>query len=224
MAAFHNVLEEKYYSYFLLLVCANRILCNPIDCSKNKVCASQLLQEFVIQIEQLYGKHNVSYNVHSLIHLSEDVKRFGKLDNYSAFKFENFMQQMKKMVKKGSHPLQQVRNRLKKRDFFIPTKPEYMYQQISNYSCTYPNNYFLANNKVYKFEVLDNGRFDGYEVQNLGNMFDYPIPSSLISIFCSNGLEENYNFNIKYFNICEISKIVKLVNDSKIIYVPLQHT
>lgn len=60
MAAFHYVLEEKYYSYFLLLVCANRILCNPIDCSKNNVCASQLLQEFVIQFEQLYGKHNVS--------------------------------------------------------------------------------------------------------------------------------------------------------------------
>lgn len=31
------------------------------------------------------------YNVHSLIHLTADVDRFGPLDAFSAFKYENFL-------------------------------------------------------------------------------------------------------------------------------------
>lgn len=75
----------------MLLVCAVRILSHPEDCLINNKCASELLNEFVVQFTDLYGIENTSYNVHSLLHLSEDVKAFGHLDAYSAFKFENYM-------------------------------------------------------------------------------------------------------------------------------------
>ena len=35
------------------------------------------------------------YNVHGLIHIAEDVKRFGPLDSYSAFPFENYLGHLK---------------------------------------------------------------------------------------------------------------------------------
>ena len=92
LAALHDILPKKYYQHFLLLVCAIRILSNPKDCVVNNNCASQLIKEFVELFITLYGTEQVSYNVHSLLHLSNDVKEYGNLNNYSAFKFENFMQ------------------------------------------------------------------------------------------------------------------------------------
>lgn len=51
-------------------------------------------------------------NVHSLIHLKEDVLKIGPLDEYSAFVFESFMFAMKKLLaRKPDKPLQQFARR-----------------------------------------------------------------------------------------------------------------
>ena len=52
------------------------------------------------------------YNVHGLVHLAEDARRFGCLDNISAFPFENVLGKLKRMVRKPSFPLQQIIRRL----------------------------------------------------------------------------------------------------------------
>lgn len=54
----------------------------------------------------------VSHNVHGLLHLSDDAERFGPLDNFSCFKFENFMMQIKKLVRNFNRPLQQIARRI----------------------------------------------------------------------------------------------------------------
>lgn len=41
----------------------------------------------------------------------DDVRIFGSLDSYSAFPFENFLQTIKKIIRKPSCPIQQVINR-----------------------------------------------------------------------------------------------------------------
>lgn len=46
--------------------------------------------------------------MHSLIHLAQDAKRFGTLDTFSSFKYENYLQILKKLLKKHDQPLQQV--------------------------------------------------------------------------------------------------------------------
>ena len=38
--------------------------------------------------ETLYGSHNVSFNVHSHLHLPDQVERFGPLNKLSCFPFE----------------------------------------------------------------------------------------------------------------------------------------
>ena len=45
-----------------------------------------------------------------MCHLTDDYKRFGPLDNYSCFKFENFLRHVKKTVHLPKNPLQQLIN------------------------------------------------------------------------------------------------------------------
>ena len=52
------------------------------------------------------------YNIHGLVHLANDVRKFGSLDNVSSFPFENFLQSLKKMVRKPTCPLPQIVKRM----------------------------------------------------------------------------------------------------------------
>jgi len=70
--------------------------------------AQELLEHFVSSFKSLYGTDNVSHNVHGLIHLAQDAKRFGTLDTFSSFKYENYLQTLKNVLKKHDQPLQQV--------------------------------------------------------------------------------------------------------------------
>jgi len=59
----------------------------------------------------IYGVEYISHNVHN-VHLSNDVLRFGSLDNFSCFKFENHMQKIKNKLHNSGAPLQQFSNRI----------------------------------------------------------------------------------------------------------------
>ena len=47
-----------------------------------------------------------------MVHIPDDALRFGTLDNCSGFPFENYLYQMKKLVRSGKNPLQQIVRRL----------------------------------------------------------------------------------------------------------------
>lgn len=68
------------------------ILISPtLIVNKNNVdYAEKLLQHFVESFEKIYGKEYMSHNVHNLLHLSNEVRTFGPLNSFSAFRFENF--------------------------------------------------------------------------------------------------------------------------------------
>ncbi|KAB0790333.1 hypothetical protein PPYR_04728 [Photinus pyralis] len=70
--------------------------------------ALDLLKYFVKTFQTIYGIENTSHNVHNLLHLPEDVRLHGRVDNFSAFDFENFMQSILKYVRKSHKPLQQI--------------------------------------------------------------------------------------------------------------------
>lgn len=59
----------------------------------------------------MYDQYFVSYNVHSLIHICDDVRNFGNLDSFTCFPFENMSRKFKKNYSKKL-PLQQIHNRL----------------------------------------------------------------------------------------------------------------
>lgn len=105
-----RILPLILLKHFNTLHVAVRILCSDFLVSNEDYLnyAQQLLYHFVESLMILFGEEFVSYNFHALLHLIDDVKIFGKLDNFSAFNFENFMQRLKKWMRKGEKPLQQL--------------------------------------------------------------------------------------------------------------------
>lgn len=148
--ALRGILREDLYAHFLVLNIAIGILVSPTLSSKHNGYARQLLEYFVEQGANLYGEEFLVYNVHSLVHLAADSLEYGPLDEFSAFPFENYMQQIKKLVRSGRNPLVQIAKRL----------GEVSGQKIDNSSnfdlitTTKPNNnYILSNNSC--CEVID---------------------------------------------------------------------
>lgn len=72
-----------------------------------------MLKNFVLSFEILYGKQYISHNIHNLLHLCLDVRRFGVLDNFSACRFKNYLMSTKKRLRKSEKPLQQLLKRYK---------------------------------------------------------------------------------------------------------------
>lgn len=108
-----NVLADDKYLNFLCLHISMRILNDCVLLRQHLDYASSLLIYFVQNFAKLYGKEFVSHNVHGLIHVAEDVRKYGRLENYSAFPFENHLQSLKKMIRKHEKPLAQIMKRMK---------------------------------------------------------------------------------------------------------------
>jgi len=103
-------LKKKFYFHFLLLVYAIRILICAETCFESNEMATQLLKKFVTDYSNLYGSQYITYNVHSLIHLPVYVLSHGPLDNFSCFRYDNFVQEIIKSMKSIKYPLQEILN------------------------------------------------------------------------------------------------------------------
>ena len=79
--------------------------------------SDQLLCRFVQQFGEICGRDMLVY-----MHLAKDVEKFGPLDNFSAFIFESFLGNLKRLVRRPTSPLQQVIRRISesKGNFFDP--------------------------------------------------------------------------------------------------------
>jgi len=80
-----NVLPTALYENFLLFYSAITILICKVNTS-HMTCevAHKLLCTFIDHCEEVYGTEYLIYNVHMLRHVSEDVKKYGPLDNYTS--------------------------------------------------------------------------------------------------------------------------------------------
>lgn len=124
-----KIVSDDCYNNFMALSISMIALLSP-NRSFLVPYAKQLLDYFVMSFQQIYGKHLVSHNVHGLLHLCDDYNYYGPLDNCSSFLFENYMKELKSLVKKPDKLLQQVVNR---------------YSEI--YSSNKTNNQFLNNSE-----------------------------------------------------------------------------
>jgi len=104
-------LPKVQYKHFLCLHITLRILCLS-ECIRLNAYAKSLIRYFIEKYKTIYGTENITYNVHNLLHLCDDVLLFGKVDNFSAFSFENYMSKIKRKMKNSRYPLQQIYNRV----------------------------------------------------------------------------------------------------------------
>ncbi|KAB0792677.1 hypothetical protein PPYR_14636 [Photinus pyralis] len=107
-----DIVSRDMYLNFLCLHVAVTILSTKRYIAVDLDYARSLLVYFVQTYVTLYGKQHVSHNVHNLLHIVDDVARFGPLHNFSAFPFENYMQKIKKHLHKQDKPLSQIVKRM----------------------------------------------------------------------------------------------------------------
>jgi len=101
----------KYLAHWALLVEGITILlCNSIS-TEMLQHAEIVLAQFVLEMEELYGRCYMSFNVHLCLHLCRSVKNWGPLWTHSAFVFESYNSDLISMFK-GTQavPLQICKN------------------------------------------------------------------------------------------------------------------
>jgi hypothetical protein len=74
--------------------------------------AKDLLKGFVLNSSIFYGNAFVTFNIHNLIHVSGDVMRSGPIYSFLAYRFENFLVIIKRLLRKIERTLQQCNRSL----------------------------------------------------------------------------------------------------------------
>lgn len=218
------------------------ILIDPQLCRVHADLAQGLLEEFVSLFGELYGSSHIVYNVHSLLHLVDDVKLYGPLDNYSAFPFESYMHTLKSMLHRNNNPLPEICNRVeesyychdirtsvedkvkfKKPDKFVQCK----YYEILFFkfviNCKKRDQWFMgANQDIYKFEYckLENNVHVVYArtIVRKSSFYNVPISSDKFGIYKSNGvLSEIVSVSLKMID----KKVFAMLIDNEFVFAPL---
>lgn len=169
---------------------------------------------------------------------------FGNLDSYSAFKFENYMQILKKKIRKGSQALTQLVNRIteekcivdiygdtnsKKYPIFRRKMRNNCYESVElkefKLSIKPPNNFCILDGEIIKIEAINYESeliFVGQVVKHLRPFFLYPIDSTDLNIFSTNKDLEFEN-EIQFPN-GNIQKVVCLTLGDLSVFLPNIHT
>lgn len=171
------------YKNFLLLHSAITLL-NMQSYEHNKDVTYELLQDFVKDSKSLYGKAFCSYNVHTLLHLTDDCSLHGPLDDHSAFPFENYLQILKRRIRSGNQVITQAINRVG--DLRHLTNP--CYKRITKFSPSVRDRCLISADMKVGFiqEVVSKETFLVRMFSNSDDFFKQPICSSDLGIFSVN--------------------------------------
>lgn len=123
-----DIVDLAIYENFLALHFSVSILLSESHIKKFQIpFVRNIINVFIKHSKSLYGLEFMVYNVHLLSHLCDDVDLLGTLDKFSAFPFENYLGEIKSLIKSPTNPLQQVHRRLVEKDFLIS-------QPVSNFT------------------------------------------------------------------------------------------
>ena len=110
----NGIVSTRVSHCFMYLHTAIRILSCKNMCKSNVLLtySRELLQRFVENFQYVFGRQYCTYNVHSLLHLVDDVEKFGPLETFSAFRFENYLRSVSAKIKPSGRELQQLGRRM----------------------------------------------------------------------------------------------------------------
>lgn len=247
-----DTLPTQAYYHFLHLFCAVTI-CSNEQHFKFLSIAEKLFEQFVELFKNIYGKDYISSNIHNLTHIVDEVKKYGKLQSFNAYPFENKLHVIKNLIRQGNKPLQQVARRLSERFYleignmnqnqttytFIKknqnksgSKARQLCFDSFTLSTQDRNKWFLSEEgHVIELESMstkseDNTKdilINGYRYENIYDVFEEPLKSSYLFIY-----KTDCNNCNKIKVVCEASKVkcklVKIEHDSELFFIPLLHT
>ncbi|XP_049308088.1 uncharacterized protein LOC125777367 [Bactrocera dorsalis] len=235
-----DILSEERYIHFLQLSLAMRILLNAEDCVQNNKCAEERIKDFLLRVPVLYDDLMLTYNCHCLSHLARDSKHFGSLETTSAFNFENKLGKIKKLVKKNNNVPSQIYNRLVEQSLHgnhhtnivskkstIQSDGIYKFVKTKNFylSSIAPENFYLVQKLIFKLISISRSAdndfvLHGLRVQDLHNLYNKPLQSSLFNIYRAENL--SFNKTPNHHTLDEVtSKCLCFYTRSSYIFVPL---
>lgn len=246
-------LPHKHYRHFLKLFCAFRMASCEKLVSKH-VLIEKLFQRFVEEFKRLYGAQFMFSNIHNILHIIDDVKRFGVLPSISAYPFESTLGRIKSTIRAGQCPMAQIARRLVERCNVFERKSvevtkkriEYHTNETKCRIIRYPersfelssanlnDSWFFAHGKIMKMvdggKITENNDFyvEAIAIIAHDDFFLYPFRSSLIQIFQADitncGIEK-----IKVFEkdiVCKFVCIKESVMtcSNNHVFLPILHT
>lgn len=231
-----KILAEPLYKHFLTLHAAIRLLCVPHQNKDYINYAEELLVYFVKEFKVHYGRKYMSYNIHGLIHLANDVRVHGHLDNFSAFKFENFLGFTKRLVRSPKQPIKQVvRQLLQRKELTLSiSAPESIAAEKTNrslktvcfnqskLSCTYPNNFVLLTDKcIGKIENIycENGDiYLNISVVSVSSISNYPCESAIIGGYKINITQTQTSRTVKLEDVVQKCVVFQTKSNKFMVY------
>lgn len=121
---YKNIPDNAYKS-FLLLHTGIYILSSPKFVKEEQwlTAASEILDQFVVKSVEVFDESFAVFNVHCLAkHLVEECREHGAIDDFSAYKYENYLGSIKHILRSRGQPLEQLVNRDKECDGWILQK------------------------------------------------------------------------------------------------------
>lgn len=109
-------LPDKCYKHYLLFYIAIVIFGSHYHCSYMLNVADDMVKQFLNLFKTLYGIQHFTSNLHNLSHLADEVRKFGVLENFNTYCFENKLQGIKAMVRTGNMQLRQICKRILEED------------------------------------------------------------------------------------------------------------
>lgn len=230
-------LTPEMYNHFLTLHCAVTICCSK-SLQTYVPVAKKLFRMFTEKFGDLYGEENKTYSIHSLIHVTDDVDRFGVFDQYSAFPGESNLGFLKKLVRGGHLPLQQVVRRIAERDSIekicefesiqngetIGIRKGVLRMDGLRIDASEKNRWILTKNKqIFKIDrICDERRIYGEILtkESQENLYNLPMESNILDIYLAK--VDSVRTTICLEDIfCKLYRIE--VTDEKSAFFPLFH-
>lgn len=206
----------EIYNHFLLLSFGIYCLASEKYHRLYHSQASACLMKFVELFPSLYDVRLMSYNVHVCIHLAEYVLRYGPLDNFSSFPFENFLGILKRRIKPSSNIFQQSLRHLDEVRYLFMKKgsenSEFSYSEKSPDNCAMFNDGEVVlitsvneANKTVSGTILNFSR----------NLYDEPYESKHIRL----GFYSKSRLQLK--NVVPFCKCILIARERDFLVIPL---
>lgn len=227
-----NVVSPPLYKHFLKLHVAIRLLSDSKRYKENITAARQLLKQFVEEYDDTIGKKHFTFYTHCLLHIPDYVEQYGPLYSLSAYKFENHMRIIKRLLRRKHGHLKQFFNRVEEMRYAHELDSE---DRIKN-QCKF-NSFNLQANSLrdgcvmvepgYPLVITKsfdrNGKkmISGYRFNQFTDFYNDPVPSmENMGIILASSLSTTEE---EFFATSIIYKFFRLPFENKFVLLPLLH-
>lgn len=198
-----EVLPVDAYQHFLSLFCGVTICYSPSYKHLLRL-TNEMFGHFVENYKQFYGADYITSNVHNLLHVADEVERFGPLPTFDAYPFENKLYLIKNMLRHGDKPLSQIAKRLLEQNLntkfpnrnskyekpYLTRVKDVVVLNFEHYiiSCKERNKYFLSstNDIIEVLSISNDGqkiKIQGQKLMGKMLVFEKPLRSSFLNIY-----------------------------------------